>query len=72
MALLADRIEELGARVSNGEKKTALAREFGISRETLYQYLRLNTGRKARTRLNGEGTAMGGNEEVARAVHSEP
>lgn len=54
-ALLADRIEELFARVSNGEKKAALAREFGISRETLYQYLRQNIGRKARTRLNGKG-----------------
>ena len=27
-------------RVAAGEKKAALAREFGISRETLYQYLR--------------------------------
>ena len=26
-------------RVSNGEKKSALAREFSISRETLYKYL---------------------------------
>jgi DNA-binding phage protein len=30
----------LKQRVSAGEKKAALAREFGISRETLYQYLR--------------------------------
>ena len=29
---------ELRARVAKGEKKAALAREFGISRETLYQY----------------------------------
>jgi hypothetical protein len=34
-ALLADRIKELCARVSNGEKKATLAREFGINRETL-------------------------------------
>ena len=54
-ALLADKIEELCIRVSNGEKKASLAREFGISRETLYQYLRQNTGRKARPRLNGKG-----------------
>ncbi|MFU0968742.1 helix-turn-helix domain-containing protein, partial [Kluyvera ascorbata] len=27
-------------RVEAGEQKTKLAREFGISRETLYQYLR--------------------------------
>ncbi len=29
-------------RVAAGEKKAGLAREFGISRETLYQYLRTN------------------------------
>jgi len=32
----------LKQRVAAGEKKAALAREFGISRETLYQYLRTN------------------------------
>lgn len=30
----------LKARIANGEKKTVVARELGISRETLYQYLR--------------------------------
>ena len=35
-----NKILELKERVSNGEKKTHLAKEFGISRETLYQYLR--------------------------------
>lgn len=34
------RIEELQRRVKAREPKTALAREFGISRATLYQYLR--------------------------------
>jgi len=29
-------------RVSLGEKKAGIAREFGISRETLYRYLNLN------------------------------
>ena len=33
-------IADLRQRVAAGEKKTMLAREFGISRETLYQYLR--------------------------------
>jgi DNA invertase Pin-like site-specific DNA recombinase len=37
-SLTPERIAELRARVSAGEKKAALAREFGISRETLYQY----------------------------------
>ncbi len=33
-------IEGLRQRAAAGEKKATLAREFGISRETLYQYLR--------------------------------
>lgn len=33
-------IDELRRRVAAGEGKTALARDFGISRETLYCYLR--------------------------------
>jgi DNA invertase Pin-like site-specific DNA recombinase len=33
-----ERVQELRARIALGEKKAALAREFGISRETLYQY----------------------------------
>lgn len=32
-------VEQLHARIQAGEKKAALAREFGISRETLYTYL---------------------------------
>lgn len=39
-ALTPDRVAELRRRVQSGETKTALAREFGISRETVYQYLR--------------------------------
>lgn len=39
-ALSPPRAAELRARAAAGEKKAALAREFGISRETLYQYLR--------------------------------
>lgn len=35
-----ERAAELRQRIAAGEKKAALAREFGISRETLYQYLR--------------------------------
>ena len=33
-------IEELRRRAVGGERKTALAREYGVSRETLYSYLR--------------------------------
>ncbi len=39
-ALSSARAAELCRRVESGEKKSVLAREFGISRETLYQYLR--------------------------------
>lgn len=34
------RVLELRRRAGAGEKKTALAREFGISRETIYTYIR--------------------------------
>lgn len=39
-ALTPERAAELRRRAATGEKKAQLAREFGISRETLYQYLR--------------------------------
>lgn len=39
-SLTADKIAVLKARAAAGEKKAVLAREFGISRETLYQYLK--------------------------------
>jgi len=33
-------VEELKRRAATGEKRAGLAREFGLSRETLYKYLR--------------------------------
>ena len=39
-ALAPERVAELRRRAADGEKKAQLAREFGISRETLYQYLK--------------------------------
>lgn len=39
-ALLPEAIRMLKARSAAGESKTQLAHGFGISRETLYQYLR--------------------------------
>ena len=39
-ALLPEQVAELRQRVAVGEQKATLSREFGISRETLYQYLR--------------------------------
>ena len=43
-ALSPEQVKELQRRVAVGEKKLPLAKEFGISRETLYQYLRQNNG----------------------------
>jgi len=39
-SLNSERVSELKRRVAAGEQKAKLAREFGISRETLYQYMR--------------------------------
>ena len=39
-SLSPEKITELKQRIEAGEKKAPVAREFGISRETLYQYLR--------------------------------
>lgn len=37
--LVDDHVVDLRRRAGAGEQKLTLAREFGISRETLYQYL---------------------------------
>jgi DNA invertase Pin-like site-specific DNA recombinase len=42
-ALSPEQAGELRRRAGAGEQKTGLAREFGISRETLYQYLRTDS-----------------------------
>lgn len=39
-ALTAQQILDIRGRIAAGETKAALAREYGVSRETLYQYLR--------------------------------
>ena len=39
-ALTAEQAQQLRERAAAGEKKSLLAREFGISRETVYSYLR--------------------------------
>jgi DNA invertase Pin-like site-specific DNA recombinase len=39
-ALSPEQVADLRQRAAAGDQKAALAREFGISRETLYQYLR--------------------------------
>jgi DNA invertase Pin-like site-specific DNA recombinase len=42
-ALSPEQAGELRNRAGAGEQKTGLAREFGISRETLYQYLKVDS-----------------------------
>ncbi|MGK8506356.1 recombinase family protein [Nocardia asiatica] len=39
-ALTAEQADQLRARAGAGESKAALAKEFGVSRETVYAYLR--------------------------------
>jgi DNA invertase Pin-like site-specific DNA recombinase len=43
-ALAPERVTELRARVAAGEPKAGVARDLGISRETLYQYLKTGAG----------------------------
>lgn len=43
-ALNTEQIAQLRQRAAEGAAKAALAREFGISRETVYQYLRAGSG----------------------------
>jgi DNA invertase Pin-like site-specific DNA recombinase len=40
-ALSIDDVKRLKQRVTEGETKTQLAKEFGVSRETLYKYLKV-------------------------------
>jgi len=43
-ALSAEQVGQLRERVADGAAKATLAREFGVSRETIYQYLRAGPG----------------------------
>lgn len=42
-ALSSAQIVDLCQRAASGEKKTALSKAFGISRETVYQHLKMNS-----------------------------
>jgi len=48
-SLTTDQIDQLAQRAAAGEPKSALAREFNISRETVYQYIRATTAAAATT-----------------------
>ena len=43
-SLSVDQVANLQSLAATGTSKTKIAREFGISRETLYQYLRVGSG----------------------------
>ncbi|WP_444978653.1 helix-turn-helix domain-containing protein [Actinoplanes siamensis] len=42
-ALITEQAVEVRRRAAAGEKKAALAKEYGISRETVYSYLHAET-----------------------------
>ena len=42
-SLNAEQISEMKRRIAGGEEKAQVARDMGVSRETVYQYLRLST-----------------------------
>lgn len=42
-SLTTEQVEDLVARAAAGEAKTSLARAFGVSRETVYTYLRVGS-----------------------------
>jgi DNA invertase Pin-like site-specific DNA recombinase len=42
-ALTTEQAQQLRDRVAAGERKSLLAKEFGVSRETVYTYLRVDT-----------------------------
>lgn len=53
-ALTRERARELARRARAGEKPTALAPEFGISRKTLYQYLRAISSVASRRQVDND------------------
>ena len=52
-ALSAAQVAQMRQRVADGAPKAAVARELGISRETLYQYLRAGVGADVGTGREG-------------------
>ncbi len=54
-ALTADQVTELRSGAAAGRPKAELAREFGISRETVYQYLRSPSATPVTATLAGTG-----------------
>jgi DNA invertase Pin-like site-specific DNA recombinase len=43
-SLSPEQVDQLRSKAAAGVKKTALAREFNVSRETVHRYLRMSTG----------------------------
>jgi DNA invertase Pin-like site-specific DNA recombinase len=51
-ALSPEQVQELKRRVAEGEPKATVARDFGVSRETLYQYLKANDSGRGNVTLH--------------------
>jgi DNA invertase Pin-like site-specific DNA recombinase len=51
--LSSSQVDELRGRVAAGERKTVVARHFGISRETVYCYLRLPSPQPIQAQVAG-------------------
>jgi len=54
-SLTPDCVHQLRSRVAAGEKKAGLAREFGISRQTLYQYVAEWVAKESQTNPPSKG-----------------
>lgn len=52
--LTSEQVEAMKQRVGNGEKKSQIAQDLGVSRETLYQYLRGRGGTNSLHHLTSE------------------
>ena len=69
-ALTPDQVSDLRARVAAGEPKASLARKFGISRQTLYQYLRSTQTRASRMPCISWGSFIGSVASISRRWNS--
>ena len=65
-AVTGDKLAELLTRIKAGEKRASLAREFGISRETLYAYTRSAQNPQP----NGTGAKSGSGDNLPTQIEA--
>jgi DNA invertase Pin-like site-specific DNA recombinase len=65
-ALTAEQAQQLRERAAAGERKSALAKEFGVSRETVYSFLRAKAaaGGSPLAEFEGGGQERGGDADA--------